>query len=217
MNDYELSIVKYLAEYHLKCYGFDIMFKQSEYSNIIWGNKSVSHKTDSITFDYERTGVKYMINLIINDKIILNDKSSMFKRCIYCKERYTTAKLTCCGKNCHINCASSNNYECNCKKSTGNIISLVSNTETCVKCDDQEDNEADNKCSVCFEECTSKTKCGHLICRECVDNIYKLNREKSNCPLCRKSLCDNSPNVYVLDNIFDKYPEYKVKVIIHKT
>ena len=217
MNDYELGIVKHLAKYHFKHYGFSVMFKQSEYSNMIWENKSVSHRTDSIFSSYGSSGVKYIISLIINDKITLNDKASMFKRCIYCKERYTTAKLSCCGKNCHVNCASSNNYECPCKKPTENIISLVSNSETFVKCDNQEDDDIDNKCSVCFEKCTSKTKCGHLICRECVDNIYKLNKEKSKCPLCRESLCDNSPNVHVLDNIFDKYPEYKVKVIIHKT
>lgn len=40
----------------------------------------------------------------------------------------------------------------------------------------------DDKCSVCFEDCAYKTKCGHVICLLCFQKF-----EKDECSICRKT------------------------------
>ena len=43
-------------------------------------------------------------------------------------------------------------------------------------------------CSVCLEQNTVLTRCGHNLCRICLCKMYK-NKKHVNCPLCRKCLC----------------------------
>ena len=43
-------------------------------------------------------------------------------------------------------------------------------------------------CSVCMEQNTVLTRCGHNLCRICLSKMY-MNKRHVSCPLCRKCLC----------------------------
>lgn len=47
-------------------------------------------------------------------------------------------------------------------------------------------------CPICFDLTTKETIhitwCGHILCKECFENIKKRNKEDTKCPICRKNI-----------------------------
>ena len=223
MNEYEHSLVKYITELYYDEFGTSVAFKCKNFSEIIYQNKSVLYKVDYNFSCYFNT--KYNIEIYINKYIDIFDKIKRFSKCIYCNKRKVNSKLSCCDKFCHISCAINNNYNCNCIEDTENIIKLESVDEK--KCNhviekkkenhdtDVNDNTDDNECIVCYNKCSTKTSCNHLICRECTNNIYKTDGINSKCPICRSNICNKNSNNYLVDNIFKDNPNYSVKVLIN--
>lgn len=216
MNEFEYSFVKYITESYNDKFGTSIAFKCKNFSEIIFENKIVLYKVNSnLNNDLN---MKYTIEFYINKYIEFIDKNKRFKKCIYCHKRKVNCKLSCCNKYYHKDCAVNNNYNynCNCIEDTEKNIELKSVDESKCEhiCAEENNDEDENECVVCYDKCSTKTTCNHLICRKCTNNIYKNEGIDSKCPICRSNICKEK-NYYLVNKVFQENPLYFVKVIIH--
>ena len=88
---------------------------------------------------------------------------------------------------CECNEVKCNKVKCNEVKCNEVKCNKVKCNE--VKCNKVKCNEEhDKNCSICFDECNTKTECGHLVCRKCMDQMYQNEGENTKCPICRNGL-----------------------------
>lgn len=158
------------------------MFQYTQYIKSEICNRKVYYKPRSTMND--RIGFDYIVNMNIIDKVLVLEKSLRFKKCVYCNSKKCDVKLSCCGKKCHYNCAISNNFSCNCENKN------TTNSKIVLTHDISIEKEDDTKCVVCMDEWETVTKCGHRICRSCLDTIYKEHGNNMMCPICRKRLIE---------------------------
>lgn len=194
INSIETNSIKKII-YHLtkKVYedvGLNMAFQFSSYIKTVFDNKMIYYKPDNMY-----NGFDYFIKIQIVEEVKMNSKIWKHRRCKYCGNKKCDSQLSCCGSNIHYNCALNNNFTCdciNCHVSSKRII-LINNDKdimksSCecikVKCN----KEHDKNCSICFDECNTKTECGHLVCRKCMDQMYQNEGENTKCPICRNGL-----------------------------
>ena len=165
--------------------GKSVMFQFTDYIGSEICNKKVYYRPRSGMFA-KRT-CDYIVNVNIIDKVLVLNKTPRFKKCIYCNKKKCDVKLSCCEKKCHYNCAIYNNFMCDCeeKSLTCKKISLIDNAPS---------SEDDTKCVVCMDDCETVTKCGHRICRSCLDTIYCEHGNNLKCPMCRRGLIEKKEN-----------------------
>lgn len=165
--------------------GKSIQFKFTDYIGCEICNKKVYYKPRSGIFS-KRT-CDYVVNVNIIDKVLVLEKPPRFKKCIYCNKKKCDVKLSCCEKKCHYDCAIFNNFSCDCdeKKVTCKKIALTNYTPS---------EEDDTNCVICMDDCKTVTKCGHRICRSCLDTIYCEHGNNMKCPMCRRGLIEKKKN-----------------------
>lgn len=168
------SIIKSLSQINYDTMG-DILFKDSGYSKIVFNNIITYSNVSTSMYNSNCT---YKMKIIILKNVKMLRKTWGIKKCNYCGNRKCDAKLNCCGKNVHIDCANHNNCQCNCSNKKKSDIQIV------LKKDNKTYND-DNMCSVCFENCDVTTECGHCVCKKCLNKIYQDHGSESKCPICR--------------------------------
>ena len=201
-HDDILSIVEYHAKHNYETMG-NTFFQDKGYSKLVLNN-IISYTNVCSSFDM---GYKYVMKIIIINNLRENTKIWKYRRCGYCNHKRCNSKLTCCGKNVHIDCATNNNCKCDCenRKFVDTQIVLQKNNKSY---------SDDNTCSVCMETCELTTQCGHCICKECLDKIYTEHGAESKCPICRDDLINKNERSIneIADFKLNDKVEFSVKV-----
>ena len=65
----------------------------------------------------------------------------------------------------------------------------------------EDDDKEIHECTICLEEYSNPvmTPCGHLFCRECLQEYFQ-KCHKSECPNCKRKLNPNNEEIYCLKN-----------------
>lgn len=141
----------------------------------------------------------YIINLYIEPNVLMLKKKTVFKKCVHCKKRKCDMRMMDSGEFCHYGCNLDKMRSCMAENKEELIEETCENNITLRhKCPlDEDDN-----CMVCFDKCQTITKCGHRICRSCVNSIHCVHKDETKCPMCRRNLVEKEDENNKQDNIY---------------
>lgn len=206
MSDFEcldsvtIDIIQKVTESVYRNNGLNLLFKYCSWIPVEICDRKVYYIAEN------KNNINYEIKMhIINEVFVLKNKPR-FKKCIYCNNKKCNAKLSCCGKICHFQCATENNFKCKCSHKT--------NTQNKIPLSEMKPEDEDNYCIVCMDDCDTVTKCGHRICRGCIDQLFIQYGTEMKCPMCRGRLVEQKKEQKILMDV-DIGIEQKVKVLIY--
>jgi len=180
-NDIDIDkIIEKLTFDRYDTLGLEIAFIMNNFHRMTFGNVILYYKIRSGLFTYKSKNIDYIIELLISKNTRFEPKEGRRKRCIYCNKKKCNIRFTCCDQFCHESCEletseTNDNHQVCSKEDSSFHIHLSQNTEL-------------DNCCICFEDCNTKTECGHSICKTCVDSLYCDHQCKTKCPMCRKEL-----------------------------
>ena len=146
-----------------------VMFTNVTYGAVVMDNEVLHYRLSEIH------SAECKIEVVRNDNVVY-DKRKAKKKCKICRKKKCNVVLNCCGQRCHFDCIRSKGYSCDCKKYIEVKIPLC-------------DVDRGDSCIVCLEEdCTTETRCGHSVCRDCIAEIYRRRGKLAACPMCRQPL-----------------------------
>lgn len=146
----------------------DVMFTDVSHGVVVIDDEVLHYRFSGIHTD------ECKIEVVKNDNVVY-DKRKPKKKCKLCRKKKCNVTMKCCGARCHFECVRSNGYHCDCEKYIDARVPLS--------------DEGEDTCIVCLDEgCTTRTLCGHCVCRTCVTEIYRRRGKLANCPMCRQPL-----------------------------
>lgn len=146
-----------------------VMFTDVTHGVVVIDNEVLHYRLSGIHTD------ECKVEVIKNDNLIY-DKKKQKKKCKLCKKKRCNVVLNCCGARCHFDCLRKDGFHCDCPQYIDDRVPLHDDSEydTCVVCLD--------------DDCTTRTLCGHSVCRNCVSEIYRRRGKLAMCPICRQPL-----------------------------
>ena len=190
-TNYIEKIIYHLTNSIYNELGTNLLFKYTCYIKVIFENTVLYFMAENMC----SKNFNYFMKIKIVEEVKMNSKIWKHRRCKYCRDKKCDAQLSCCNSNIHYKCALNNNFTCdciNCNDSSKRIILINTKQESSnisCGCEENKDiEEIENTCSICFDECETKTECGHLVCKKCMDQMYQNDGEQTKCPICRNGL-----------------------------
>ena len=176
-------------------FGLETNFEQLQYSQSVMFEKKIYFISSSD--EYDSDFINYNITIYIVPEVKMLKRKTILKKCFYCKKRHCDAKFISNGEFCHYQCGADHKFNVKCphlhETFENNIVLYEKPTV------DEEDN-----CVVCFEECKTITKCGHRVCRDCVNKIHAAHGSNLTCPMCRGRLDEGIPaEEEIMEHVFD--------------
>ena len=161
-----MDIITDIVSVIYKRYGPNTLFKELDYS--------ILKRKNYILFYRARTLLPYQ-DYLEGDKIIYDIQYHKFnvspiglvnnftKKCMLCDKKSCDYRFNCCKQFVHSGC-----------------LSKISDC-----CFDLKKTKKEDECIVCYENCFTKTNCGHIICQSCIKSLKK-DDGSIECPMCRR-------------------------------
>jgi len=192
-----MNVIADIISVVYKKYGPNTIFQELDYSVLYRKDCIVFYRVRTLfcTKDYFQ-GEKIAYDIQYHKfNVSLVGLLNMTKKCMHCNKKYCNYKFNCCKKFIHSECFPKISDCC------FNLIKIKRFEE----------------CVVCYEDCLTKTKCGHIICESCVKQIKK-DDGSIECPMCRRCIKDKRHylDIITLEISDDKKIKVRITEVINQ-